>query len=90
MSCKGGCPPPPFYVACKTRDDVIHILASFDFKLYTECQRGAFHTKCTQVEREAIKHIKSAIQVAQHLVMMADGLEDAGHGLPTEHVDQVV
>ena len=59
-------------MACKNRDEVIHLLAEFDLKLYTECQRGAFHTQCTQIEREAIKHLKSAILFANGVILSSD------------------
>ena len=59
-------------MACKNRDDVLNLLAKFDYSLYTECQRGAFHTQCTQIEREAIKHLKSAILVANQVILSSD------------------
>ena len=75
-------------MACRTRNDVLNLLAEQEFAIFHNCQRGAFNTSCSQVEREALKMVKKAMGTAQSVIVMAHQLEDAGKGMPTEQMPE--
>ena len=75
-------------MACRTRDDVLNLLATQEFQIFDQCQRGAFNTSCSQVEREALKSVKKAIGTAQSVIFMASQLEDVGKGMPTKEIPE--
>ncbi len=42
-------------MACRGRADVVNVMEKVEALVFVECQRGAFNTNATQLEREAIK-----------------------------------
>ena len=63
-------------MACRDRDEVIDLLNKAEFKIFHECQRGAFNTYCTPNERDALKMAKHALRTAQTVILLAGQLAD--------------